>query len=150
MGGAHGLPRPRTKEFIGGWTRPGGYCGGRGTDAHIGGKPLWAMSRIVRDYTRPGDLVVDPCAGFGTTGVAALGLDRGLTFLGAELDGETAGTAAARLAQPDHGAQVAAALEDGAEFWDVVDPDAAVVDPGDDEFWARYRNTSDLCGVMGA
>lgn len=127
------ISRPRRSEFVGGWTRPGAYVGGRGSVEHIGGKPLWAMSRIVRDYTRPGDLVVDPCAGYGTTGVAALGLDKGLSFLGAELDGATAGIAATRLAQPDHGVKVAAALEDGAEFFDVVDPGNSPPDPDVDE-----------------
>jgi DNA modification methylase len=30
------------------------------------------MRALVRDYSRPGDLVVDPCAGGGTTLAAAL------------------------------------------------------------------------------
>jgi len=36
----------------------------------IGGKPRWLMEALVRDYTRPGDLVADPCMGAGTTLVA--------------------------------------------------------------------------------
>lgn len=36
-----------------------------------GGKPLWLMRDIVRDYSRPNDLVCDPCAGRGTTLYAA-------------------------------------------------------------------------------
>jgi hypothetical protein len=35
-----------------------------------GGKPLGLMRAIVRDYTRPGDLVVDPFCGGGTTALA--------------------------------------------------------------------------------
>lgn len=36
----------------------------------VGGKPLGLMRAIVRDYTRPGDLVVDPFCGGGTTALA--------------------------------------------------------------------------------
>lgn len=36
----------------------------------LGCKPLGLMRAIVRDYTRPGDLVVDPFAGSGTTAIA--------------------------------------------------------------------------------
>lgn len=36
----------------------------------VGGKPLGLMQAIVRDYSRPGDLVVDPFAGSGTTALA--------------------------------------------------------------------------------
>lgn len=35
-----------------------------------GGKPLWLMRAIVRDYSRPGDLVIDPFCGSGTTALA--------------------------------------------------------------------------------
>jgi len=70
------VSRPRTREFVRWGSLPGGYDGpqdhGRtGKDAHIGGKPLWLMRDIVRDYSRPGDLVCDPCAGYGTTPLAA-------------------------------------------------------------------------------
>ena len=37
----------------------------------IGGKPVGGMCMIVADYSRRGDLVVDPCCGAGTTLVAA-------------------------------------------------------------------------------
>lgn len=36
-----------------------------------GAKPLWLMRSIVRDYSRPGELVCDPCMGSGTTLLAA-------------------------------------------------------------------------------
>jgi len=36
----------------------------------LGCKPLGLMRAIVRDYTRPGDLVVDPFCGSGTTAIA--------------------------------------------------------------------------------
>lgn len=38
----------------------------------IGGKPLWLMRSLVRDYSCPGGLVCDPCAGGGTTLLAAV------------------------------------------------------------------------------
>lgn len=42
----------------------------------IGGKPRALMLAVVGDYSRDGDLVVDPCAGGGTTLVAAIELGR--------------------------------------------------------------------------
>lgn len=44
---------------------------GAARKAVIGGKSLWLMQSLIRDYTRPGDLVCDPCAGGGTTLLAA-------------------------------------------------------------------------------
>lgn len=101
------VSRPRSKEFVGGWTRRGAYVGGRGGHGHIGGKPLWLMSQIVSDYARPNELVADPCAGFATTGRAALGL--GHRFVGCEVDPETARQGALELARP-HREEVAAEL----------------------------------------
>lgn len=65
-------------------TRVGAYVVGRGDRSHIGGKPLDLMLRIVADYSREGDLVCDPCAGFGTTLRAAEMLGR--RAIGAEID----------------------------------------------------------------
>ncbi len=53
-------------------TLPGGYYGPPGEREHIGGKPLWLMRAIVRDYARAGGLVCDPCAGAGTTLLASV------------------------------------------------------------------------------
>lgn len=47
-------------------------------------KPLDLMAQIVRLVSRPGDLVLDPWVGRGTTGVAALALGR--RFLGIDID----------------------------------------------------------------
>lgn len=95
------ISRPRSREFAGGWTRPGAYVVSRGTKerqaAHVGGKPLELMLRIVRDYTRPGDTVVDPCAGYSTTGIAAEAL--GFPFIGAEAHVPTALAGLARRAE---------------------------------------------------
>lgn len=69
----------RPKSLCRWGTLPGAYVvpdGQRGLDksrmAVAGGKPLWLMRALVRDYTRPGELVCDPCAGGGTTLLAAL------------------------------------------------------------------------------
>lgn len=90
------LSRPRHPDFIGrtkprGGTRPGAYVlngrGGARSEEHIGGKPLELMRLVLADYARPGDLVCDPCAGYATTGVAAL--EAGMRFVGAEVDPAT-------------------------------------------------------------
>ena len=68
-------------------------------------KPLALLSRIISACTRPGDLVVDPFAGSGTTGVAAAALAR--RFIGIERDAGFAALAARRLAAARDGAQAA-------------------------------------------
>jgi len=50
--------------------------GGDGKKLHSTQKPLPLLERIVAACTRPGDLVLDPFAGTGTTGEAALRLGR--------------------------------------------------------------------------
>lgn len=80
------VARPRGKDFATWGALNGAYVVDR-APAHIGGKPLELMAAIIRDYTRPGDLVCDPCAGMATTGIAALGAGR--RFVGAEVDAET-------------------------------------------------------------
>jgi hypothetical protein len=81
---------------------PGAYLPGAKLDGekkkhHIGGKPLWLMRELVRDYTKPGNLVCDPCAGGGTTLIAAS--IEGREAIGAELDTETHNKAQARIAE---------------------------------------------------
>jgi hypothetical protein len=53
-----------------------------GETPHPYGKPLALMTWLVRDLTRPGDLVLDPFMGCGTTGLACLALGR--RFIGIE------------------------------------------------------------------
>ncbi len=77
-------------------TLPGGYTGGPGERVHIGGKPLWLMRALIRDYTKPGDLVCDPCAGAATTLLAA-GMEN-RRAVGAEIDPATHAVAVKRLA----------------------------------------------------
>ncbi len=55
-----------------------------GIAVHPTQKPLALMEALVRDFTDPGDLILDPFAGSGTTGVACRRLGR--RFLGWERD----------------------------------------------------------------
>ena len=96
------VSRPRTKEYAKWGTLPGAYVGGRGERTgggqYTGGKPLWLMNALVRDYSRPGRLVCDPCAGWGTTLIGAESLGR--DAIGAECDRDTYEAAQARIARP--------------------------------------------------
>tara|TARA_R110000868_G_scaffold83620_3_gene235893 strand:- start:39 stop:905 length:867 start_codon:yes stop_codon:yes gene_type:complete len=74
---------------------PGYYLGKREIKPVVGGKPLWLMRDIVRDYSAPGATILDPCAGGGTTLLAAISLGR--SALGCEPDPETFEKAVARL-----------------------------------------------------
>lgn len=56
----------------------------RGDRHHTTEKPLDLMEALVRDFTDPGELILDPFAGSGTTGVACKRLGR--RFLGWERD----------------------------------------------------------------
>jgi site-specific DNA-methyltransferase (adenine-specific) len=47
-------------------------------------KPVSLLRELVRDFTNPGDVVLDPFAGSGTTGQACL--EEGRRFIGIELD----------------------------------------------------------------
>src|SRR3990167_5866488 len=60
-----------------------------------GQKPLALMSAIIRDYSRPGDLICDPCAGGGTTLIAAA--SQGRKAIGAEMDPVTHAKAMRRI-----------------------------------------------------
>lgn len=79
-------------------TLPGGYTGNQGERLHIGGKPEWLMRALVRDYTKRNDLVFDPCAGAGTTLLAAE--IEGRRSVGCEVNKETYEVARKRLDKP--------------------------------------------------
>lgn len=102
------VSRPRARAYQKWGTLQGAYiASGKGDREHIGGKDSGIMRAIVRDYSRPGDLICDPTAGLATTGVAALTMGR--RFIGAEMDAETHAKGAKRLAETqvvdlfDHG-----------------------------------------------
>ena len=92
----YGMPaRPRARAFMSWGSLPGWYLAGTDRDGHIGGKPLSLMRRIVRDYSRPGDIVCDPCSGGATTLIAAA--MEGRRAIGAELDPATFELACKRI-----------------------------------------------------
>jgi site-specific DNA-methyltransferase (adenine-specific) len=66
---------------------------------HSTQKPDELMRRLVRAVTPAGGLVFDPCAGSGSTGVAAIAA--GCRFVGIELDAENHATACRRLSSAD-------------------------------------------------
>jgi site-specific DNA-methyltransferase (adenine-specific) len=107
---------PDTRLLVSRWaaqhkwrTLPGAYVGNpfdpgentatasRKTNV-VGSKPLWLMKAIIAGYTNPGDLIIDPFAGSGTTLIAARALGR--SCVGAEVDPETYDAAMRRLEKP--------------------------------------------------
>lgn len=100
------VSRPRTREFATWGIRDGAYVGGCGGNGCAGGsdrgggrgKPSWLMSALVRDYSKPGDLVCDPFAGWGSTLAAAVA--NGRRAVGAESDPAAHREANRRLARP--------------------------------------------------
>jgi len=77
-------------------TLPGGYMQ-KGQQFQMGGKPVELMSALVNDYSRPGDLILDPYMGSGTTLLAAKNLGR--RAIGIEREERHCETAAQRLSQ---------------------------------------------------
>lgn len=69
--------------------------GHKGARLHTTQKPLVLMEALVRDFSDPGKLILDPCAGSGTTIVAAGRLGR--SGLGLEQDPEHVVTAKRRI-----------------------------------------------------
>ena len=84
------------------WTIP--LCTGEerlkgrdGKKVHPTQKPEALLARVILSSSRPGDLVLDPFSGTGTTGAAAKRLGR--AFIGIERDPAYAAAAEARIAQ---------------------------------------------------
>jgi len=93
--------RPGRKRWNGGG-KHGYYAhpivlnrGGENERLHTTQKPLSLMQELVADFSEPDDLVLDPFAGSGTTGVACRMLGR--RFLGFELNAEYHAIATRRL-----------------------------------------------------
>ena len=80
------VARPRGRLFSTWGTLPGGYQSApdKGPGRRKGGKPIGLMRQIVKDYTRAGDLILDPFCGHGTTGAAAVA--EGRRFVGCDID----------------------------------------------------------------
>lgn len=78
----------------------------RGEDErlHETPKPVGLLLELVDDFTDPGETVLDPFAGGGTTGAACI--RRGRHFLGAELDPKRAATAIERLEAEKEGISI--------------------------------------------
>lgn len=102
------VSRPRGQQWAKWGSLVGAYVVGRGENStktvagtRIGGKPILLMNAIVRDYSRPGDLICDPCAGYSTTAIAALA--NGRRFVGAEVDQDAFTISRQRLAEPTQG-----------------------------------------------
>jgi DNA modification methylase len=76
-------------------------CAGRERTPHPTQKPLAVVLPMIRYWSNPGDLVLDPFGGAGTTAVAAKGLGR--RYLTIEIDRRFCDLAAERLRQTPEG-----------------------------------------------
>lgn len=65
---------------------------------HPSPKPLQAMMKLIQHYTAPGDLVLDPFAGSGTTLLAAA--NQGRRFIGCDISSEYVELCRRRLSTP--------------------------------------------------
>lgn len=96
------VARPRNKAFAKWGTLDGAYIMPPGVDVGeevrcTGGKPVWLLDALIRDYTKPDDVVLDYCAGWGTCGVSAKRMGRRAILV--EMDVEACAKAADRLAR---------------------------------------------------
>lgn len=81
--------------------------GGRTPRIHTTQKPLALMLELVEDFTDPGELVLDPFGGSGSTGIACLRLGRRVILV--ERDAGHAATARERLEAEERGSTLEAA-----------------------------------------
>lgn len=101
----HYFDYPLMKEENGGkqmkslWSIKPPYKSEKRFGKHPTQKPVLLLSRIIRAASQPGDLVLDPFNGSGTTGVVAAALDR--AYVGVELDDKYLELSANRLRDPE-------------------------------------------------
>jgi hypothetical protein len=94
--------RPRLPQAMNSWrSTPGGYWGPTGDGGGGRGKPAWLERALVRDFSDPGFLVADPCAGWGGILLAAESAQR--RAIGAEIDPEAHAQAIKNTAQNQMG-----------------------------------------------
>jgi len=70
------VARPRREPYTKWGTLPGAYVQAAERKSVVGGKPFRSMCAIVADYSKRGDLIVDPVCGGGGTLAAAKHLGR--------------------------------------------------------------------------
>lgn len=121
----------------------------RGRDKHPTEKPIDLLLDLVSAFSDPGEMVVDLCAGAGTTALACRLLGRGC--YGWEIDARWAATAAARVLAPltdrDRGRAEEWCVSVTAEAEAVPAPKAA--DGSDVKTWERaQRRLADVSRVV--
>jgi ParB-like chromosome segregation protein Spo0J len=84
--------------YAGGWTRDVITAGPDVGDKalHRWGQSVQGFTAIIENFTKPGEVILDPCSGSGTTGVAAVRLGR--YFIGIDVDEEAYRISKARIA----------------------------------------------------
>jgi len=84
-------------EYLGDWI--GDVCRSDRNDKryHEWGQSEAGMADIIGRFTKPGDTILDPFVGSGTTGLAAIRMGR--QFIGIDIDEEALRIAAARLTE---------------------------------------------------
>ena len=77
------VSRPRDRRFMSWGSLPCWYEAALASNGVQGGKPLSLMRQILRDYSKPGDVIAEPFAGGGTTLLAAV--SEGRRAIGSEM-----------------------------------------------------------------
>ena len=81
------IPKTKVKDVLA-WN----YSGNR---HHPTQKPVSALTPLIKSFSKPSDVILDPFMGSGSTGVAALEIGR--SFIGCELEETYASAAKSRL-----------------------------------------------------
>lgn len=92
---ATGVAHSEYKRSLAGYPKQTLSFGRDDKQHHPTQKPVALMAYLIRTYTNPGDVVLDPCMGSGSTGVACAMTDR--KFIGMELDPAHFATAQKRV-----------------------------------------------------
>jgi DNA modification methylase len=121
FGNVNGVTKTDTYQINGGGSV--GFQRDPASKLHVCPKPMNIMNRMVQRYTAPNELVIDPFAGSGSTGVACVNIGR--PFIGIERDSDYFDLACKRIrdayAQPDMFVAAPAAKP---EQLNMMDPEA--------------------------